>query len=90
MSNRRTDDVCQFEGDFEAEGVDALQAAKGIRITFLASTLVSRPNQIFDRAVLNRLCSTLHCKPKRFVEWKPDRFPREKKEKLEVHLLPVH
>lgn len=32
----------------------------------------------FDRAILNRLCSTLHCKPKDLLEWKPDRFPRLK------------
>jgi putative transcriptional regulator len=54
-----------------------LQKASGISYPSLHVWFRDRVKS-FDRAILNRLCSTLHCKPADLLEWKPDRFPRLK------------
>jgi DNA-binding Xre family transcriptional regulator len=54
-----------------------LQKESGITYPTLHALFHDRTKS-FDRAILNRLCSTLHCKPADLLEWKPDRFPRLK------------
>lgn len=52
-----------------------LQQKSGISYPSLHAMFHDRTKS-FDRTILNRLCSTLHCEPKDLLEWKPDRFPR--------------
>jgi putative transcriptional regulator len=55
-----------------------LQQKSGITYPTLHALFHGR-SQGYTADVLNRLCSTLHCKPGDLLEWKPDRFPRLKK-----------
>jgi len=55
-----------------------LQKESGITYPSLHALFHDRTKS-FDREILNRLCSTLNCKPKDLLEWKPDRFLRLKR-----------
>ena len=59
-----------------------LQKRSGITYPTLHALFHSR-SKGYRADVLNRLCSTLHCKPGDLLGWRPDRFPRFKK-KLKV------
>jgi len=55
-----------------------LQQESGITYPTLHALFHNR-SKGFRADILNRLCSTLHCKPGDLLEWRPDRFPRLKK-----------
>jgi len=54
-----------------------LQKESGITYPTLHA-LYHGKSKLYSADVLNRLCSTLHCKPEDLLRWQPDRFPRRK------------
>jgi putative transcriptional regulator len=72
--------VCKLKEVLRREGWTRykLQQKSGITYPTLHALFHGR-SQGYTADVLNRLCSTLHCKPGDLLEWKPDRFPRLKK-----------
>ena len=72
--------VCTLKQVLARKGWSRYKLQQKSSITYpTLHALYHNKSKAYSANVLNRLCSTLHCRPEDLLKWVPDRFPRLKK-----------